>query len=104
MSHSLTIDLADATAAGRALASVSDDAAGPGSAFLAAAAAVTGPVAAGASIGSSVQSTGDAIGAACAEMASSALGLGGLIQDAAAALAATENAAIRRYGTLTANW
>ena len=102
MSDALMIDLADATAAGRTLASTSDDAAAAGSAFLAAAGAVSGPVAAGASIGPSVQSAGEAFGAACDEMASSALGLGGLIQDAAAALAATEDAAIRRFGALTA--
>lgn len=102
MSDSLTIDLADATAAGRALASTSDDAAAAGSAFLSAAGAVNGPVAAGGSIGPSVQSTGEAFGAACAEMASSALGLGELIQGAAAALSATENAAIRRFGALAA--
>lgn len=102
MTDSLTIDLAGTTAAGRALASSSDDAAAAGSAFLAAAGTVPGTVAAGASIAPSVQSTGDAFAAACAEMASSTLGLGGLVQDAADALAATEYAAIRRFGALRA--
>jgi hypothetical protein len=35
-------------------------------------------------------------------MLSSALGLGGLVQEAAVALAATEQAAIRRFGGLVA--
>ncbi len=102
MSDSLTIDLAATTAAGQALASTADDAASVGSAFLAAAGAVPGTVPAGASIGSAVQATGEAFGAACAELVSSALGLGGLVQDAADALAATEQAAIRRFGALAA--
>ena len=102
MSDSLTIDLAATTAAGQSLASTADDAAAAGSAFLAAAGAVPGTVPAGASIGSSAQATGEAFGAACAELVSSALGLGGLVQDAVAALAATEQAAIRRFGALAA--
>lgn len=102
MTDSLTIDLAGTTAAGQVLASLSDDAAAAGSAFLAASEAVSGTVAAGASIAPSVQTTGAVFAAACAEMASSTLGLGGLVQDAAAALAATEQAAIRRFGVLTA--
>ena len=70
MSDSLTIDLAATTAAGQALASTADDAASVGSAFLAAAGAVPGTVPAGASIGSAVQATGEAFGAACAELGS----------------------------------
>ncbi len=102
MSDLLTIDPAGTAAAGQALAASSDDAAAAGSAFLAAAGAVSRTVAAGASIGSSLGPTGEAFGHACAEIASSALGLGGLVQDAAAALAATEQAAVRRFGALAA--
>jgi hypothetical protein len=102
MGDSLMIDLAGTTTEGRAIAACSDEATAAGSAFLAAAGAVPGSVPAGASIGSSLQAAGEAFGEACSEMLSSALGLGGLVQEAAVALAATEQAAIRRFGGLVA--
>lgn len=102
MGDSLTIEVARTSAAGRALAATADDAGAAGSAFRAAADAVPGAVGIGASVASSVRAVGESFGAACAEMLSSALGLGGLIEDAAAALAATEDAAVRRFGQLAA--
>lgn len=102
MGDSLSIDVPETTAAGRTLAATSADAGGAGTAFLAAAGVVPGGVPAGISIGPSLQTAAEAFGAACAEMLSSAEGLGALVQEAAAALAATEAAAVRRFRGLAA--
>lgn len=102
MSESLKINVMETRAAGRALAATSDDAGAAGAAVLDAAHMVAGTVTAGMSIGPSLQAAGEAFGTACAEMLSSVEGLGALVQDAADALAATEEAAIGRFRALAA--
>lgn len=100
MGESLQIDLAQTAAAAQALRTAAQDAVAAGSTFLDAGATVTGSVEAGTSIAPSLGNLGASYVSACGDLAASARGLSDLVDQAAAMIAATDDAVAGRFAAL----